>query len=55
MLKRSIDSHAHFYDLGYYLNQVDLKNTTSLNEVIDRVIEFDNENQNDFSYPTLTE
>ena len=43
-----IDSHAHFYDLGYYLNQVDLKNTTSLNEVIDRVIEFDNENQNDF-------
>ena len=40
-----IDSHAHFYDLGFYLNQVDLKNTQSLEEVIDRVIEFDAENE----------
>ena len=43
-----IDSHAHFYDLGYYLNQVDLKNTQSLEEVIDRVVEFDAENNTNF-------
>ena len=43
-----IDSHAHFYDLGYYVNQVDLKNTQSIEEVIDRVIEFDSENNPDF-------
>ena len=43
-----IDSHAHFYDLGFYLNQVDLKNTQSLEEVIDRVIEFDAENNSNF-------
>ena len=43
-----IDSHAHFYDLGYYLNQVDLKNTKSIEEVIDRVVEFDAENNSNF-------
>ena len=43
-----IDSHAHFYDLGYYLNQVDLKNTKSIEEVIDRVKEFDAENNPKF-------
>jgi predicted amidohydrolase YtcJ len=43
-----IDSHAHFYDLGFYLNQVDLKNTQSLEEVIDRVTEFDAENNSNF-------
>ena len=43
-----IDSHAHFYDLGYYLNQVDLKNTQSLEEVLERVKEFDAENNTDF-------
>ena len=43
-----IDSHAHFYDLGFYLNQVDLKNTQSLEEVIDRVAEFDAENNSNF-------
>ena len=43
-----IDSHAHFYDLGYYLNQVDLKNTQSIEEVIDRVVEFDAENNTNF-------
>ena len=43
-----IDSHAHFYDLGFYLNQVDLKNTISLEQVIDRVLEFDAENNPDF-------
>ena len=43
-----IDSHAHFYDLGYYLNQVDLKNTQSIEEVIERVVEFDAENNTNF-------
>ena len=43
-----IDSHAHFFDLGYYLNQVDLKNTNSLEEVIERVISFDSENNTKF-------
>ena len=43
-----IDSHAHFYDLGYYLNQVDLKNTQSIEEIIDRVVEFDAENNPNF-------
>ena len=43
-----IDSHAHFFDLGYYLNQVDLKNTNSLEEVIERVISFDSENNTEF-------
>ena len=43
-----IDSHAHFYDLGFYLNQVDLKNTRSLEEVIDKVKEFDSENNSNF-------
>ena len=43
-----IDSHAHFYDLGFYLNQVDLKNTQSIEEVIDRVVEFDAENNPNF-------
>jgi predicted amidohydrolase YtcJ len=43
-----IDSHAHFYDLGFYLNQVDLKNTQSIGEVIDRVVKFDAENNPNF-------
>ena len=43
-----IDSHAHFFDLGYYLNQVDLKNTNSLKEVIERVMSFDSENKSEF-------
>jgi len=43
-----IDSHAHFFDLGYYINQVDLKNTNSLEEVIERVISFDSENNTEF-------
>ena len=43
-----IDSHAHFYDLGYYLNQVDLKYTKSYNEVIDKVVEFNDENNPEF-------
>ena len=34
--------------MGFYLNQVDLKNTQSLEEVVNRVKEFDAENNTDF-------
>ena len=34
-----IDSHAHFYNLGFFTDQVNLNNTTSLREIINRVIE----------------
>ena len=37
-----IDSHAHFYNLGFLSDQVNLKETKSLDEVLDRVIKFDN-------------
>ena len=36
-----IDSHAHFYGLGFSNVQVDLKGTKSFDEIVDRVIEFD--------------
>ena len=43
-----IDSHAHFYNLGYFTNQVDLKGTKSFEEVKDRVLEYNNLNDVDF-------
>ena len=43
-----IDSHAHFYDLGYYTNQVDLKNTNSLDEILERLQEFNIQNNPSF-------
>ena len=43
-----IDSHAHFYNLGYFTNQVDLKGTKSFEEVKDRVIEYNNLNDVNF-------
>ena len=39
-----IDSHAHFYGLGFSNAQVDLKGTKSLEEIVEKVIEF---NKND--------
>ena len=36
-----IDSHAHFYGLGFSNAQVDLKGTKSLEEIVEKVIEFD--------------
>ena len=33
-----IDSHAHFYSLGYSKNQVDLFNTKSLKDVVERTL-----------------
>ena len=43
-----IDSHAHFYNLGFLNDQVNLKETKSFDEVLKRVIEFNNLNEKDF-------
>ena len=43
-----IDSHAHFYNLGFFNDQVNLKETKSFEEVLKRVIEFDNSNNKNF-------
>lgn len=36
-----IDAHAHFYQLGLGLQEVDLRGTTSMQEVIERISEFE--------------
>jgi predicted amidohydrolase YtcJ len=43
-----IDSHAHFYNLGFFNDQVNLKETKSFEEVLKRVIEFNNSNDKNF-------
>ena len=43
-----IDSHAHFYNLGFFNDQVNLKETKSFEEVLKRVLEFNNSNDKDF-------
>jgi predicted amidohydrolase YtcJ len=43
-----IDSHAHFYNLGFFNDQVNLKETKSFEEVLKRVMEFNNSNDKDF-------
>ena len=43
-----IDSHAHFYNLGFFNDQVNLKETKSFQEVLQRVIEYNNSNEKDF-------
>ena len=43
-----IDSHAHFFGLGFSNAQVDLKGTKSLEEIVERVIEFDKMNNSKF-------
>ena len=43
-----IDSHAHFYNLGFSNAQLDLKETKSLEEIVERVIEFDKKNNKRF-------
>ena len=43
-----IDSHAHFYGLGFSNAQVDLKGTKSLEEIVEKVIEFDKMNNSKF-------
>jgi len=43
-----IDAHAHLFNLGRKLQNVDLVDTKSFEEVIERVVAFQNENKRDF-------
>ncbi|MGB6093920.1 MAG: amidohydrolase [Moheibacter sp.] len=43
-----IDAHAHLYGLGLYMQTVDLTDTKSLDEVINRVVEFQKKHQLDY-------
>jgi hypothetical protein len=43
-----IDAHCHFYGLGQQLQRVDLVGTTSYQEVLDKVQEFQNSNNKSF-------
>ena len=43
-----IDSHAHFYNLGFLNDQVNLSETTSLEDVVSRVNKFSNINEKKF-------
>ena len=42
------DSHAHFYNLGYFVSQVDLKETKSFEEIVKKVIDNDKKNPKKF-------
>lgn len=43
-----IDAHAHFYGLGMQLQRVDLTETISFKEVVDRITKFQKEKKADF-------
>jgi len=43
-----IDAHAHLYNLGLFLQNVDLKGTKSFEEVLERVVAFQKEKNLDF-------
>ncbi|MCX7548172.1 amidohydrolase [Xanthomarina sp. F1114] len=43
-----IDAHCHFYGLGTNLQKVDLRGTTSFDEVMKRVLDYQNDKQTDF-------
>lgn len=43
-----IDAHCHFYGLGLTQQAVDLSGTSSFTEVLERVVQFQNENQKEF-------
>ena len=43
-----IDAHCHFYNLGVQLQNVDLVGTTSFEDVVSRVVEFQNKKQTTF-------
>ncbi|MCX7550567.1 amidohydrolase [Xanthomarina sp. F2636L] len=43
-----IDAHCHFYGLGTNLQKVDLRGTTSFDEVMKRVLDYQNEKKTDF-------
>jgi predicted amidohydrolase YtcJ len=42
------DSHAHFYNLGFFVNQLDVKDTESFEEIVKKVIEYDKTNTKKF-------
>ena len=42
------DSHAHFYNLGFFVNQVDVKETKSFEEVVKKVIEYNKTDPKNF-------
>tara|TARA_B100001063_G_scaffold80196_1_gene74630 strand:- start:7151 stop:8773 length:1623 start_codon:yes stop_codon:yes gene_type:complete len=42
------DSHAHFYNLGFFVNQIDLKETKSFEEIVNKVIDNDKINPKEF-------
>ena len=43
-----IDGHCHFYNLGIFMQKVDLVGTASYQEVLDRVVAFQKENESEF-------
>ncbi len=43
-----IDGHCHFYNLGIFMQKVDLVGTKSYKEVLDRVVEFQKDGKSDF-------
>lgn len=43
-----IDAHAHLYGLGMNLRGIDLRGTTSYNDVIQQVVEYQKKNDEDF-------
>ncbi|MFL0352252.1 amidohydrolase [Xanthomarina sp. GH4-25] len=43
-----IDAHCHMYGMGMNMQQVDLFGTTSFDDVMKRVLDFQNEKQTDF-------
>ena len=43
-----IDAHAHFYNLGLQLQAADLTGTKSFDEVVERIVAYQKENQTDF-------
>jgi predicted amidohydrolase YtcJ len=42
------DSHAHFYNLGFFVNQVDIKETKSFEEIVKKIIDNDKINPKKF-------
>ena len=42
------DSHAHFYNLGFFVNQVDVKGTKTFEEVVKKVIDYNKINPKEF-------
>jgi len=42
------DSHAHFYNLGFFVNQIDLKDTKSFEEIVKKVVDSDKRDPKNF-------